>query len=58
MSDPAHATVVINQLARQLNDLMANTGKPDLEKIIDTTVELRACANQIRLWAHDKEASK
>jgi hypothetical protein len=58
MSDPAYATVQINSLARRLNDLMANTGQPDTEAIADACVELRVFANQIRMWAYDKEVNK
>jgi len=55
MVDPAEASVRINKLARELNDLLAFAASPDVKRIAEITTEMRSQANQIRIWAFDKE---
>jgi len=54
MHDPAFASVCINKLSRELNDVLAFGSNPDLKRIAELTVEIRTYANEIRSWAYEQ----
>jgi hypothetical protein len=58
MKDPADASVSINRLSRELNDLLAFAGSPDYKRIAEVATEMRAQANQVRIWAFEKEVHR
>lgn len=55
MVDPAEASVRINQLSRELNNLLAFAGRPDVRRLVEVSTELRILANAVRMWAFEKE---
>jgi hypothetical protein len=58
MIDPAEATVRLNTLARELNNLMSPCGSPDFTRIVEVTTDIRAQAGAIRGWVFDKQDNR
>jgi hypothetical protein len=55
MCDPSAFTVDIKKLSRRLNDLMADTAKPDTTEIIQVATDMRDLAGAVRRWAYYKQ---
>jgi hypothetical protein len=58
MHDPAEASVRINKLSRELNDIIAFAARPDLNRLVEVATEIRAQANSVRLWAFGQQEGK
>lgn len=58
MIDPAEATVRLNALARELNNLMSPCGDPNFTRIVEVTTDIRAQAGAIRGWVFDKQDNR
>ena len=55
--DVSEHALKIKDLSRKLMDLLAPTGKPDLEAIAMVAVEIRVKAADVQRWAHEKQSN-
>jgi phage host-nuclease inhibitor protein Gam len=50
--DPAASSVKVKRLATELNNELARTAQPDINKILLLANELKDEANEVRAWAY------
>lgn len=53
--DVSEHALKIKDLSRKLCELLAPTGKPNLEQIALTAVEIRVTAADVQRWAHERQ---
>lgn len=53
--DPSEASIRIQKLTRQINELLAFASNPDMDKLVELATELRHQAQMVRLWAFERQ---